>query len=923
MKKVRKLLALVMSLAMIMSVVVAPQAANAAIDESLVSLVYNGSADFKIAVGSGAGKYAGYISEGNLDTWANTTIAADNFVRSDNGTSTASATHDLGAQGANGDLYATVMVTPTALRNLGEALQNSLGSNDTEVTVALPLQVMARLKSDSTIVADAQLKNDFLTNKSKWVDVTFPISSLAKFNLTLAATPRPTDPIVDPAIGYKVLTAGPAWGGDDAIHAFPGSFVVTKNPLGQTGYAYTKKAINFLVKDLIPGVEYDWTVRAHRFNTSANDFSSANSSVLATGTIPTSKVSGNQAKIEIDWNGTDVNGDLLKLGSSIFYTVNVQAKKVSFANINTAATVATNTATYTAPSNDLYYEVFEANIPTFTPGTDSNIVVNLGNFNRITMGNVHAVITKSSIKWQDVNNDGVEGWEADDVLAVIENNGTDLIANFKWNGQYTKSADSKFEFNNFLGYYDDEAVSGRPVPKTGDGQYYMYLMTENVDWTNKGEGKIVVGQSGPYLFGTSTKYVNGAGSQIDFLQTKNGRVTFRVEGSNAYLPVTVTVKNNVNEVVHTILATTDANGVVDIPWTGLLADNTNYIADGVYRVEATITNNANTNTKDSILYVGMPVRVIGISTKESVITVGAGNAYTDVELVFNPTTATTRMIKEIKLYNDNNYFTIDGNMKNYTDKTFRILGLKNSEGKTITGLAKVTFMDGNTTDLTLNVNVSKASTGITNVSTILREAAGTTGKKITFEYTPAGTNGEMPTFYPIKKDADGKIIKLEGAELDSANSIATVNEKGEVTFKAPGRVLYGVKFEDQVYDVVICTTTEFIQQLVMYPLDGEVSIKAGLSEDASKQPRVAAYARPVYLADTKVTYTTSDRNAVYFRYAVADASSITNDSANVPAGAYAGALVGVKGEAVITAKSAALTTDSEPLEEQITVTVAE
>lgn len=918
MKKVRKLLALVMSLAMIMSVVVAPQAANAAIDAGEVWLVYTGSGtgNFDVAVSDTAvAKYPGFVNKttdfaGYVTTIANFATTTEAGTAGDTGYSNG---EKLVPKGSGTDLYATVLANKTTLATSGLAVVGGL-SGDT-IKVKLPLQVVAYPSAaGSPAIGNAQLIDSKIGLEANWVDVTLKVSELSNYNLGLAATPRPTDP----AAGALALSVGKteAQGG---TAAFPANYQVTENPLGQGGYVKTDKMISFLAKKLVPGVEYTYTVRAHKKGARIDDFSTDSCRVLATGTIPASKVTDNQAKIEIAWDGTDVNGTLLPW-SEIFYTVNVASKK-GFANVNGAATVATDVTGYKGPSVYLDYDVYEANIPTFTPGTESTITVNLGKFNRTTMGNVFAVITRKSLLETAAADNLIAN--ADTVLAVIENTGTDLIANFKWNGQYTKDANTVVGFENFNGYYDDDAVAGRPVPKTGDGQYYMYLMTEKVSWYTKGEGKIVVGQSGPYLFGTSTKYVNGAGSQIDFLQTKNGRVTFRVEGSNAYLPVTVTVKNNVNEVVHTIPATTDANGVVDIPWTGLLADNTNYIADGVYRVEATITNNANTNTKDSILYVGMPVRVIGISTKDSVITVGAGNAYTDVELVFNPTTATTRMIKEIKLYNDNNYFTIDGNMKNYTDKTFRILGLKNSEGKTITGLAKVTFMDGNTTDLTLNVNVSKASTGITNVSTILREAAGTTGKKITFEYTPAGTNGEMPTFYPIKKDADGKIIKLEGAELDSANSIATVNEKGEVTFKAPGRVLYGVKFEDQVYDVVICTTTEFIQQLVMYPLDGEVSIKAGLSEDASKQPRVAAYARPVYLADTKVTYTTSDRNAVYFRYAVADASSITNDSANVPAGAYAGALVGVKGEAVITAKSAALTTDSEPLEEQITVTVAE
>lgn len=880
MKKVKKLLALVLSLAMAMSLVVAPQAGATA---PVLVATASGS-ELKILVLDNAptekqAGYAGYIlSDVAKAAFNNQTIKT--FQAEGGAKQYVKLLASKNVDGSGDGLFGT---------GVGVATQPVTGPNGT-----FTLSTGAAVSSSVVILSDDTATTPLVSSVAATGNIFMWTGYGALIKSSNATVTTGLAFAAVDATNNVVIAKNQMTGVDQAMNA-PYTFTATLDGL-MTGFPYA-----YEIKAHYNGVDY--LLKSDTFNP-ATDLYVFNTT----------------------WDGKVKNGGFLPKGDStvITYSILITSNVLSVPLVS--QTVAAHNYGY-ANSGLLNYEIVKLQIPDVTPGKTNVIGANLVGYDKNKMDLLKAVIYDGDSLFLTQG----YGNGLNNVLAILDNKGTDNDPVFEWNGKYTHTG-SQPTYGVPL-QMSSKADKSRFVDKTStDAGYsasYGVAFISNSGTVKKDGARIKVGTHGTYLFTGTVSYKDTNGTNAAFLDynaaTKSSAY-FNVESSAAYVPYTVKIIDNLGETIHTLnsstgAANTDGKFLGQVTWDGTLADGSK-IAYGTYRVEIS-ANVADGNTiDDGKLIVGLPVRVTSMVMKDSVITVGAGNAFTDAEVIFTPSTATTKMIDKIELYQTNKYWEIDTDKKNYTDYTIRILG-KQFTDSPVSAIAKVTFMDGTTVDLKLNVKVTKASTSLENVSSIFREAAGTTGKKITFDYLPAGTTGEMPTFYVVEEDANGKLTKVtDDKKLAEYNAIATVNAKGEVTFKAPGRVLYGTEFGGVTYKTVICTTTEFVQFLYLYPLDGEVTINAGLTSDASKQPRVAGYARPVWLADETVTYKTSDRTAVYFRHAAADSDSITNKTV-VPAGAHNGAIVGVEAgaEAKITATTSAKTTDGETLSEELTVKV--
>lgn len=562
-----------------------------------------------------------------------------------------------------------------------------------------------------------------------------------------------------------------------------------------------------------------------------------------------------------------------------------------------APTAVTGTYKYRAEKKTAAgYTVTANSVPaTMTPPTAMDMTFTLSGYNSTTMKGLKAVIYSGS----------------NTAVAVLSNTGNDTNAKFSWDGKFTLGAD---------------ALIGTYVPA---GNYTVKLLSAYTDESSQAkmiETGSLTADGIPFKVNEAPATIYTVKPSVESFVAKTGSVKFTVTANKANLKFYVFIKDAEGKVVYTMDGTTDTRFSGETqPWNGVLTVlPETLIPDGAYTVEAGISAE-DASKASNVVIVGTKKPITSLIATEEPFKVGAYGG--TAEITFNVLPADASITKV-----DKATVTIpSGNAKNLTgvfvDGKIMVTGLEKTENA-VDVTVNVTFVDGTSKSFVAKVSVVDQAKEFKLENTILRHEAGYTGSdnKIKWSYSPEGSTGAKPTFkYVAKAEGATEYHDLEGDELAAAQQIATVDANGTVSFLMPGRVVFAVTAMGTTEYFIVCTTTENISVLVFYPKEvSELNVKANdLAADPTKQSRVSAYARPVYVADDEVIFSTSDSTTVALVYGDLASGTVSNKASNIPAGGHAGAFVGLKaGTATITATSKAKNLEGNPETASIVVNVA-
>lgn len=827
MRNLKKTLALVLSLAMILSLVVTPMAGAAYTDAGNPTVVLGGSGEVRVYVGNNTSPdYPLYISKANA-----LTMFAYPATQSD------IPAGDLASDGYG--QYFTIGTTREYA--LLQTWTGSTTGSTTLANVGGPLTV-------GGIPAGSSLTGAYSAVRT---DINLDISRVGRTGSSIEAQAK---------INNNNLPAGTA----------TSPVTVVKNTITNS---YETISASVGLSNIIVGDTYDYKLEIANVTGGSGGAAAAASYgtwyTLTSGSVtPTSDTS----TLSLNYTGENVSG--MNTGTSTLagYRLTLTNKK----DYKNTAGLLKEVIDYkyvnfkgASSTGNMVFDNFK--YPnTVTPGTEESWTGTVTNYDR-SKNDVMLMVISSS-------NGAVQ--------AVIANTGSDSNPVFKWNGKFVNAVPSGGTLN---------VTNGAIVPEGDYRWQFIYNYSANpagaaaTAYTNLPISRFDAATNpisfkiakAPNLVTEFTQTYSSGSSLITPGNTGANTVSYAGKTSNPNIAVSLRWLNDKNEVLFSQSVTSNASGNFTYgPFNGQYSA-TQTLANGSYTVEAFASQDGTaTASMNNVLVVGTYTAVSSISADPVNVSIGST---VNVPLKYTPETASVKMIKSVSEIK-NDYFTVGE--KDFDGTSLKVNGLKMTEvGKPQTATTTVTFADGKTANLTLTVNVTGVATGMELVTTILRQEPGTTGK-IEVKYTPDGTTGDVPTF-----------------EIDDAE-IATVAADGTVSFLKAGRAVVKVTAAKYNFEgeVVICTTTPYITELKLYPT-------ADTSIPAMQEKKVAAYARPLWVAETGITYTSSNPLNVFL---------LDRDGNGV---ATNGKIMGIAGDSVITATSVALDMDGAPMVGSVTITV--
>ncbi len=620
------------------------------------------------------------------------------------------------------------------------------------------------------------------------------------------------------------------------------------------------------IKGLVNGASYTWDLVLTDTSDSNKPYT------LKSGSFTADTTNGNGAMHLANQFFTGENGpSTTSDGKNITYKLVVKPVtdyRVSDATIAHDYTVTNGKFINQAAAADVTFS--SMSFPTtITPGTMATWSATATNFNSAT--------DKNGPMFMVVRNAG-------GVVAIVPNSGTDANVSFNWDGKMINAVPSNFGgTSTTLGIPNE---NGRLVSA---GTYTMFFVWDigktaadapnrpnrmpATKYTKSDDRSFTVAKAPAMVEKLEITYTTGtAGTNASLIPSKN---VAHIAGSAsvAATKVYMEVLDAQGAVLTGFEATTDPNGAFSYDFLGTYGYPVVTLADGVYTVSAyCLENNVKTTAKTYTLVVGAKVNINTIAADP--VNVGIGTT-AEVPIKFTPANASVTKVSSVT-QSSNAAFTVKAE-----NGVLKVTGVTMTEaGKPATATVEVTFEDGTKKQLALTVNVTPLASSMELGTTILRKASGETDK-ILINFLPAGTTGVMPKF-----------------EVDNP-LIATVDADGTVHFLAEGRAVVKVTSEQYSFEgeVILCTTTPYIDELKLYPLVDTTIPRA-------VEKKVSAYARPVHVADGGITYTSSNPMTVFLPRA--DQGTIIGLAA---------------GDSTITATSVAKNRDGQQLSASVVITV--